>query len=366
LNNKVLTKFTPVQAKEKIGFTGFDGKNIKDLGKILESVKVDPTIEVREPPIILKIGGRPVASLGNFSLVIGKAKSKKTFLISSLIATCVNNHGSIENIESFLPENGMILFFDTEQSEYHLWRVVNRICRMTGIKVPVNFNAYGLRKFNPAERLELIEHAIENTPNLALVCIDGLRDLLTKGINDEEEATTVISLLLKWTAEKNIHIILALHQNKNDSNARGHVGTEAVNKAESVLSVTVAKPENISVVEADYMRDIDFEPFAFTIDENGLPVSCDIPEKGTNNTQVIPVFIDNSIHYAVLGTIYKSNPDQSRTTLTSNLKNGFAGKGYKFGDNKARDFVEYYIQQNWIEREPKGKNVFYKYLRAVF
>lgn len=343
-------------------FTDFE--NVKDLGRILESVKVDPTNEVKEQPSILKIGGATVATLGNFSVIIGKAKSKKTFLISSLIASCVNNSGGIENIESDL--NGTILFFDTEQSEYHLWRVVNRICRMTGIQVPTNFIAYGLRAFSPAERLELIQFAIDNTPNLALVCIDGLRDLLTKGINDEEEATTVTSLLLKWTAEKKIHIMLALHQNKGDNNARGHIGTEVTNKAETVISVTKAKPDNISIVESEYMRDIDFEPFAFTIDERGIPVLCDMPETSTNRTQVTPLSIDNGIHYNVLSTIYKSNNDQTRATLTSNLKNGFAGKGYKFGDNKARDFIEYYIQQNWIEKEQKGKNVFYKYLRPIF
>jgi hypothetical protein len=164
--------------------------NSLDLKEILKSVEVDPLAEIPEPPIVLKINSATVCTLGNFSLIIGKAKSKKTFLLSVLLSACVNNNRFMENIESIVPTDGMVLFFDTEQSEYHLSRTIKRICKMAEIKNPANFKAYGLRKFTPIERLTLIEYAIHKTSNLSIVCIDGLRDLLTNGINDEAEATT--------------------------------------------------------------------------------------------------------------------------------------------------------------------------------
>ena len=65
----------------------------------------------------------------------------------------------------------------------------------------------------------------------------------------------IASKLLKWTEEKNIHVVTVLHQNKNDGNARGHLGSELVNKAETVLSVTKdSKEKDISIVEAEYCR----------------------------------------------------------------------------------------------------------------
>lgn len=56
-------------------------------------------------------------------------------------------------------------------------------------------------------------------------------------INSPGESTRIISKLMQWTDEKQIHLHTILHQNKGDENARGHIGTELNNKAESVLLV---------------------------------------------------------------------------------------------------------------------------------
>ena len=51
-----------------------------------------------------------------------------------------------------------------------------------------------------------------------------------------------------------------LHQNKSDTNARGHIGTELNNKAETVLSVTVSEGNNdISIVEPQMSRNMSSE-----------------------------------------------------------------------------------------------------------
>ena len=70
-------------------------------------------------------------------------------------------------------------------------------------------------------------------------------------INSPSESTKVISLLMTWTGERHIHIHTILHQNKGDENARGHIGTELSNKAETVLQVEKdEKDPDISTVKA--------------------------------------------------------------------------------------------------------------------
>jgi hypothetical protein len=89
-----------------------------------------------------------------------------------------------------------------------------------------------------------------------------------------------MSKILRWTYEKSCHIMLVLHQNKGDFNARGHIGAEATNKSETVLSVARDdRDRNISIVSAEYCRDIDFPPFFFNISEDGLPYET---ERGEN------------------------------------------------------------------------------------
>ena len=64
-----------------------------------------------------------------------------------------------------------------------------------------------------------------------------------------------------------------MHQNKSDNNARGHIGTELINKAETVLSITKNESdENISVVEPQQCRNKEPRPFAFEINEDGMPI----------------------------------------------------------------------------------------------
>lgn len=71
--------------------------------------------------------------------------------------------------------------------------------------------------------------------------IDGIRDFVYD-INSPSEATKIITMLMQWTDERQIHIHAILHQNKGDENTRGHIGTELNNKAETVLLVEKAPP----------------------------------------------------------------------------------------------------------------------------
>ncbi len=245
------------------------------LNEILASIKIDPSEELLPPKVaweqVATYGENPImGTLGNISTLIGKAKSRKSFLINMMVATMLKG-GEYKGFNGCLPDNKRhILYFDTEQGKYHVQLALKRICEQVGDDSPANLTVYPLRTFNPAMRLGLIEQAIKNTPNLGLVVIDGIRDIVTS-INDEEQATDITSKLMKWSEENEIHITCVLHQNKNDTNARGHIGTELMNKSETVLSVAIDKADKaVSVVEADYCRNIAPERFAFEV-INNLP-----------------------------------------------------------------------------------------------
>jgi hypothetical protein len=253
-------------------------KSTNELSKKLESYRIDISEDIPPPEIAWEIRGdyseefNLLGTLGNFSLVKGKAKSKKSFFINMAIAAAVGK-GLLQNkLRSPLKEDfNQVLYFDTEQSKYHVQKAVKRIYEQIAVSVPSNLNTYGLRKLSPSERLELVEYAIENTPNLGFVVIDGIRDLITS-INDESESTYMASKLLKWTETYNIHIIVVLHENPGSDKARGHIGTELTNKAETVIALQVDKyDENISTVSAGFCRNKPFESFAFMITKDGLP-----------------------------------------------------------------------------------------------
>lgn len=192
-----------------------------------------------QEPEVLKIGGVAIGTLGNFSASIGKAKSKKTFNVSAMVAAALSGKEVLNYTTDFPDRKNRILYIDTEQSQNHCMIVIHRIMKLA--KLPTNedcdrFYFLSLRKFNPKERLAIIDDAISQIEGLGFVVIDGIRDLVYD-INSPSEATCVISKLMQWTDEYQIHLHTILHQNKSDENARGHIGTEINNKAETIIQI---------------------------------------------------------------------------------------------------------------------------------
>ena len=230
--------------------------------------------ECERQPEVIMVKGVCIATLGNFSASTGKAKSKKTFNLSAIVAAALCDHPVLCYTASFPENKDNILYVDTEQSTYHCQKVMKRILRLAGLpedKDCSRLQFLALRKNTPEERLAIIDVAIRSTEHLGLVIIDGVRDLI-HDINSPAESSRVISKLMQWTDEYQLHLHTILHQNKSDDNARGHVGTELNNKAETVMQVEKDKADSsVSVVEAVHIRSMDFEPFAFRINDDAMP-----------------------------------------------------------------------------------------------
>ena len=148
-----------------------------------------------------------LGTLGNFSLIKGKAKSRKSFLLSMAVCSALNEFTFSDVFRCPMAnQDKNILFIDTEQSDWHVQKAAKRICGLVGQISPNRLHMYKFRSLSPSERLKYTRELISNTPNLGLVIIDGIRDLITS-INDEKESCDISSSLLKWSEEFNIHIV---------------------------------------------------------------------------------------------------------------------------------------------------------------
>ena len=248
--------------------------NKDDVVKKWHESRISMTEEYDTGAVVIQVDRIPIGTLGNFSASIGKAKSKKTFNVSAMTAAALSGK-KVLMYEVSLPEDkNKILYVDTEQSKAHCKKTLARILALANIPDSTDndrLEFLSLRKYTPKERIEIIECALATTEGIGLVIIDGVRDLLFD-INAPLEATQITSILMRWTDEYQIHIHTVLHQNKGDENARGHIGTEINNKAETIIKVEKEKPdENISKVSAVFTRAQTFPTFAFRINDHILP-----------------------------------------------------------------------------------------------
>lgn len=236
---------------------------MKDIDQIATLSRIDLSKDIPKPPSVLKIDGSRVMTLGNFSVITGKSKSKKTFLTTLVASTIVS--GGLYHLAS---EGGSLVTFDTEQGDYDAWSVAKRIEKITG---KTDYRSYALRQYEPEERCEIIEEILKQQQP-KFVVIDGIADL-ANAINDEEEATRVSGLLMRWTKQYNSHITTIIHQNKSNNYATGHLGSALMKKAEVIISVSKDDDNKyLSLVECDMIRGAkDFDPFEIEIDKNGLP-----------------------------------------------------------------------------------------------
>ena len=316
----------------------------EELESYLSKGEIKATDKVTIPPKILFVGDCTIATFGNFSASTGKAKSKKTFNISAMVAAAVTNT-TVLNYRACLPEGKRkILYFDTEQSKYHCHNVLERIYKLSGLFVKKDdprLLFWGLREYTPKLRIALIDYALRKHQEVGLVIIDGLRDLMYD-INNGKEATDVMTVLMAWTSVYDLHIHTVLHLNKNDNNPRGHIGTELENKAETVLIISKNLQNNsISEVRPMHMKDKEFSTFAFHIDDNKLPVLDNgISVTVVKRREKSLVSLDNEVHQEILSKAFKKNSPTRYSDLVEMVSRAYEDAGYKRGTNGIKDLLK--------------------------
>lgn len=309
------------------------------LSDILSASQIKVTDTYETPPQIIWIDNSTIATLGNFSASTGKAKSKKTFNVSAIVAASLAGK-QVLNYRAHLPEGKQrILYVDTEQSRFHCHNVLERILKLAGLPDATdneNLDFICLREYSPSIRIEVIDYALRRGKGYGLVVIDGIRDLMLD-INSTSESVEVINKMMEWSSKYDLHIHCVLHLNKGDNNVRGHIGTEMSNKAETVLVISKdSENPGISEVHALHIREKEFKPFAFTIDEAGLPVIAENHAAGERSKpKARTSFADLSIeqHREALSAAFGDKPIKGFENMLQALMTSYEAIGFKRGRN---------------------------------
>ena len=339
--------------------------NTTDYENIWKASLIHVTDEFALPPVVLQVDEAIIGTLGNFSVSTGKAKAKKTFNVSAIVAAALVNGQVLEYQASFPESKRTILYFDTEQSTYHCQLVMQRILKLAKLPIdrePEHLRFSHLRAIaDPNERREIIRYAIYHTPNVGLVVIDGIRDLMLD-INNSTEATKLVGDLMQWTSEQNIHIQTVLHLNKGDDNARGHIGTELNNKAETVLQIMKDNtlPDR-SIVAPAIIRSKPFNKFAFRLKE--MEDEICIPEIDTSYKDADSKphrysyhEISDMEHRKALTQAFSLREVLTYGELIVALRKVYAEVvGQSYGQTKLKGLLQFLLNKGILVKEERGK-----------
>lgn len=300
-----------------------------------------------------------IGTLGNFSASTGKAKSRKTFNVMSLVAAALSGKQILQYKVSVPPNRPMVIYCDTEQSKFHCHRLLSRIYSLIDYpasQIHPNLHFIALREFPTKERINIIEYALfKYGHQTGLVIIDGIRDLVFD-INNATEATEITNKLMKWSQELNLHIHTVLHLNKGDDNTRGHLGTELNNKAETVLQVSKNDVDaNFSIVSPRFIRDVEFQPFAFSI-QDGVPqleedfeINIGQVKKGFDYLELS----DNDHRKSLVNLFANGDITCSYMDFVLKIREAYSSAGFTFGNNKSKQLKTFLENKRMIIKEDR-------------
>lgn len=343
------------------------------LQALVDACLIDVSEEIERPPVAMFIEDLiepiPLFSKGNFSIITGAAKSRKTFLISMFMAASIKKNGFQQKL--YCPNDGINIIFDTEQSRYKAQQIAKRICYLSEIENPSNLLVYSLRTLEPRERIALIDRVLSTTPNINFVAIDGIIDLDIDPILQADQAQNIVMKLMQWTEYYKIHITCVLHYNKAVSTLLGHLGSFSHRKADAIIEVAKDKiEENISIVRPVDYREKEFLPFAFSIDTQGMPfIMNDFliePKSNVKKTgkekifHFYPAQLDTTENNKILKSVFKDHQEQGYGVCWRNIKISVEKNiGFNIGDNKAKDMLACFINDGLVKKIEQKPNPVY-------
>lgn len=310
------------------------------LTQMADKYKIEQGCELQPPEIVFEMAGIPLLTKKSISLLIAKAKAGKTTVAAWMIAQAIKT-------------NIKVLWIDTETGRYYGSRTQHWILKIAGLETSENLAYYDLKTEGPTIRVKIIEYLLKND-NWGILVVDGIRDLVFD-INCPKEATNTATNLMRWADNHDVHVLTILHVNKGDGNARGHLGAEMVNKAETVIKVSLNDSLAI-VVEPEFTRSKPFNPFALTRDEDGVPslidqfeITKEAKPVDNKNKTLLPNQIAFSTHLEILTKAFKNQPSKKYAELAISLQNEInSWYGWSISNQKSKDYLQYYLDNGMV------------------
>lgn len=183
---------------------------------------------------LFEYNGAGLMARSNFHLARGREKTGKSAFGVLLITAALG--GAFLGVRA-CGENMRVAWIDTEQDLGTLTMKARKAVEMAqdGEK-GARLRVYSLKSLNPAERLKMALEVIRGGW-ADFVFLDGLADLCAD-FNDQKECARVVGELVNAAEEAGCALLAVIHTSKTDkSEARGHVGAIAQQKAGEVYEV---------------------------------------------------------------------------------------------------------------------------------
>jgi hypothetical protein len=231
-----------------------------------------------QPVPVFSLLSQQISTAGNLTVISAQAKGGKSAVVGAMISSILaadapKAEDDDDEIPDWEPEQDLLGFtaaahagravvlFDTEQSPYDAWSLVQRSAQRAGVSgMPACFRGYSLADVSTERRRAFLaaemQRAQQDCGGIHSVFIDGVADLC-KSPNDDIEAFTLVEHLAQLAITYACPIILVLHENPSGletGKTRGHLGSQLERKAESNLRIAKDGKSGASMLFSERCR----------------------------------------------------------------------------------------------------------------
>ena len=242
--------------------------NLKIVLQTHEKLKKLKACEIKFSDPVLMQDDHPVIFLHTINVIQGQAGSHKSRLAEIICAAflkqkdCNNELLGFNRTDSH--EAHSVVYVDTERNlTEQLPYALQSIQIKAGYKKadhPVNFEYISLLQIKREDRFatlnEYLNHIRRQTANPLFIVLDVSTDCI-EDFNKTDKSMELIDLMNMAINEHNVIFLCIIHENPKSEKARGHFGTELMNKASTVMQVGFEKDANqndTEIIRVKYLK----------------------------------------------------------------------------------------------------------------
>ena len=243
-------------------------ENLKTVLATHEKLKEIKAGEIRFSDPVLKQGENAVIFPHTINVIQGQAGVHKSRLAENICAAFLKLNGSQNELLGFNRLNfdakHTVVYVDTERNlSEQLPYALQSIQIKAGYNKadhPSNFEYISLLQINRKERFaalnEYLNHIKKSTNSPLFIVLDVSTDCI-EDFNKTDKSMELIDLMNMAINEHNVIFLCLIHENPKSDKARGHFGTELMNKASTVMQVGFEKDANqndTDIIRVKYLK----------------------------------------------------------------------------------------------------------------
>lgn len=230
-------------------------KNLQIILASAEKIKKAMSTNIKFSEAIIKQGENAVIFPNSISVIQGQAGSHKSRLSEIFCAVFLRKIDFSNELLGFsrtnINEAYTVVYVDSERNtKEQLPYAMQSILLNAGYGKsdnPKNFHYISLVQIKRKDRFatlnEYINHIKKSTKNPLFIVLDVATDCI-EDFNRSDKSMELIDLMNMAINEHDVSFLCLIHENPKSEKARGHFGTELINKATTVLQVGFEKDAN--------------------------------------------------------------------------------------------------------------------------